>query len=666
MTSSQPPGPTLDANTALLSAVFEALPDPIFVKNSDHQWIYGNHAFRMLLGIDDFCGKDDTDLGFSEEQIQVFWTEDDKVINGTPSVNEEKIGDSLTALTKKMPIILPDGSRGLVGIIFDVTEYRGAQIEAERLRAANDARATFIAHTNHEIRTPLNGILGMAQSLAGDDLPPAQSEKVGVIVESGKTLMTILNDVLDLAKIDSGKMEITPIPTDVRHALRRVGKLFSTRAEEKGLDLRIETDHALPPLLALDPVRFRQCVANMVSNAIKFTAAGGVYVTAQARRCRDGDWRLSVTVKDTGIGIAEGTMGKLFSEFSQADSSTTRQYGGTGLGLVITRKLARLMGGDLTVKSASDVGSSFTLTLRAPESEVPGGHDRDTGTVAQLSVMKGRRLLIVDDNAVNRQVARLLLDHLDINIAEAADGKAALEKLAAEDFDLVLLDIHMPVMDGIETISRIRGSDAPWADIPVIALTADAMRGDREKLIAIGMNGYAAKPINQPTLLTEMIRVLTATAYRPRAASPAGVVEAMPGDQTGERLDSPHASGHDGPLSQLSDTARAELKATWAASVTERTLALLDGLAAGDPQAIEAADVFRAAHDCVAQSRLFGLGLLGEIATNLCVRLRGRTGALSADERAFAIENLRNMAAAVAEPAAATEDADENPIRQSA
>jgi hypothetical protein len=266
----------------------------------------------------------------------------------------------------------------------------------------------------------------------------------------------------------------------------------------------------------------RQCASNLISNAIKFTNAGHVTVGVLAMPVIDGGHEVTVTVNDTGLGMSKEVMGRLFSEFFQADASTTRSYGGTGLGLAITRKLARLMGGDVTVNSAPGRGSTFTFTFAAAMAEAAKEAVRPPlppGPALKPTVFNGMRMLIVDDNAVNRQIARLLLAPCGAVITDAVNGKEALAALNGAPFDIVLLDVHMPVMDGLETIRHIRASDAPWRDIPVIALTADAMNGDQDRLLAAGMSGYASKPIELAALVNEIHRVINGGAARHEGAA---------------------------------------------------------------------------------------------------------------------------------------------------
>jgi CheY-like chemotaxis protein/nitrogen-specific signal transduction histidine kinase len=390
-------------------------------------------------------------------------------------------------------------------------ELRRAVMAAE---ASNEAKSSFLANMSHEIRTPLNGILGMAQVLENEQLSAFQVEGIRTILESGKTLMALLNDVLDLSKIEAGMLSIEQTDGNLRDTFFHVQKLFLGRAQEKCISLNVDVDKSAPDELKFDHIRVRQCVSNMVSNAIKFTDAGSITIAVHCESVNQSEYIIRVDVVDTGIGISGEAAGRLFSEFSQADASTTRKYGGTGLGLAVTRKLARLMGGDASVVSTPGAGSTFTFTVRAFASSpttvsVPTRQERHGS-----ATLHGLRVLLVDDNAINRHVARLLLAPTGVIITEATNGKEALDRLAEQRFDLVLLDVHMPVMDGAEAIKHIRAAEAPWRDIPVIALTADAMSGDRERLLSMGMTGYASKPIDQAALVNEIRRVMDRSRVR--------------------------------------------------------------------------------------------------------------------------------------------------------
>jgi signal transduction histidine kinase/CheY-like chemotaxis protein len=412
----------------------------------------------------------------------------------------------------------------------DERTRRLAEVEAARdiAEAATLAKSQFLANMSHEIRTPLNGVLGMAQALESRQLDGEARDMVATIRDSGATLMAILNDVLDLSKIEAGRMDISPVAGDIAHTVRKVHKLFLPKAAEKGISLVFSEDSGPFPRLRYDPVRVRQCVSNLVSNAVKFTREGRVEVHVSCAPEKNDRTCVTVRISDTGVGMDKETLGRLFEAFTQADGSITRKFGGTGLGLAISRRLARLMGGDIVAASTPGLGSHFTFTFladtAAPASETPAADKSAApGRVVRL---RGARVLLTDDNAINRQVARLFLQPQGALLTEASNGQEALDLLAAQVFDLILLDVHMPVMDGTEAIGRIRASDQPWSDIPVIALTADAMSGDRERLIAMGMSGYVSKPIEQNELLAEISRVIGASVVglspdtpRPAAAT---------------------------------------------------------------------------------------------------------------------------------------------------
>lgn len=448
----------------------------------------------------------------AEEDVQR-WTDKFHAYyqTGETYVNEADDGRLVKITFRDMP----NGMKAAISV--DVTEEIERERELKKARraaeAASESKSAFLANMSHEIRTPLNGVMGMAQVMSSTELSDEQREYMSTIVDSGKTLMTLLNDVLDLSKIEAGKLDISPIDADLPHVLRRIRNLWRPRAEEKGLELRLALDCDLPTFTNFDPVRVQQCVSNLVSNAIKFTAKGRVEVLASATSLSDGGHQIEIRVTDTGSGMDEETLGRLFQPFAQADETISRKHGGTGLGLSITRRLAEMMGGAATATSELGRGSEFVVTFRAgPATAQPRRRavDQSADESEQREQLKASdlRILLVDDHPINRQVAKLFFRPFNLKIAEAANGLEAIEALKRESFDIVLLDMHMPVMDGPTTIKTIRESEESWKRIPVIALTADAMSGDKERYLAIGMDGYLSKPLAERELISEILRVL--------------------------------------------------------------------------------------------------------------------------------------------------------------
>ena len=407
-----------------------------------------------------------------------------------------------------------------IGLMIDIDQQKRqelALIEAKRqAEAATVAKSAFLAAMSHEIRTPLNGILGMAQVLRTEALTDDQRHKVNVVFDSGHTLMALLNDVLDISKIEAGKMEISRVDGQLDETVERTRQLFEARAAERGLAVSLEIADNLPARLFYDPVRLRQCVSNLLSNAIKFTERGRVAIRIGAAEQVSGDWMVKISVSDTGIGMDPETVSRLFTTFTQGDASISRRFGGTGLGLAITRQLARLMGGDVSVESRPGEGSTFHFTFVADSCVDMPCIEAETSSAAPAAVADesaidramGAKILLVDDNPVNRQVVKLFMASFRATFVEAVNGQDALDKLAMESFDIVLLDVRMPVMDGKEAIKRIRASVEPWRNVPVIALTADAMSGDRERYIGMGMDDYVSKPIDSRELAQKVIRLL--------------------------------------------------------------------------------------------------------------------------------------------------------------
>jgi signal transduction histidine kinase/ActR/RegA family two-component response regulator len=378
--------------------------------------------------------------------------------------------------------------------------------------AADRAKSEFLAAISHEIRTPLNSVLGAMHLLRSEPVSAEGKVLIENAVSSGRMVNALINDVLDYSKIAAGRMELSPDATDLRALFESVRASFAPECDSKGLtldlDVRPEVGWAL-----IDELRLRQCLFNLVGNAVKFTSEGTIRITAGMAA---GD--LTVEVQDTGPGIAEEVLPTLFARFTQGDGSTTRRFGGAGLGLAITRQLARLMGGDVDVRSRLGEGAAFTLRISAPAAAAAAApaFEAEPGADAPLA---GLRLLLVDDNPANLTIGTLLLERMGAAVTTADTGRAALERCTSDEFDLVLMDIQMPEMDGLETTRRLRRRAGPTARAPVIAVTANVLDSQRAAYAEAGMSGVVAKPISPAELLAEIVRVANAQApERPAAA----------------------------------------------------------------------------------------------------------------------------------------------------
>jgi CheY-like chemotaxis protein len=380
-------------------------------------------------------------------------------------------------------------------------------------------QSAFLATMSHEIRTPLHGVIGLTSLLLGTPLSPTQQEYVGGIQTSGETLLSLLNDVLDFAKIEAGQMTLEVRPLDPRQLLHDVVAPFRTQAQAKGLRLDVQVAPAVPPVLWGDQARLRQVLLNLVHNAVKFTTQGEVGVGVTLVEESAEGVLLRVTVRDTGIGIAPEVQARLFAPFTQADSSTTRRYGGTGLGLAIAKRLVELMGGTIGVHSALGQGSTFWLTLRLARGADAAARLARAAVEPAGALPAGRRgcILVAEDNAINRLVAVGLLESLGYAVQTVETGRQAVAAVRAAAYDLVLMDLHMPDMDGFAATAAIRQQErTAWQErrLPIVALTADALAGDAEKSLAAGMDGHLSKPLTVERLAAVVERWLTPHAER--------------------------------------------------------------------------------------------------------------------------------------------------------
>jgi signal transduction histidine kinase/CheY-like chemotaxis protein len=384
---------------------------------------------------------------------------------------------------------------------------------AEELQAANvklveasRAKSRFLADMSHEIRTPMNGVLGMGELLSGTELTHNQKEMVTALRHSGEHLMGLLNDILDLSKVEAGKMALESTPMDFRSLLEEVAHLHRAQAMEKGVELIFHWDERLVSRRLGDALRLRQVFSNLIHNAVKFTAKGRIELIVKPRP-ESSPQDLVVEVRDTGIGISPEFQGKIFGTYTQPNAAWSKRFGGSGLGLAIAHALIEAMKGRLMLDSALGIGTKFMVHLNlplAPSAEISGEE-----AAVKLSFLG--RVLVAEDNPVNSKVVQAMLGQLGLEVALVENGWAAHELATRDRFDLVLMDCQMPELDGLEATRLIRRSGVPFSQVPIVALTANAMAGDREKCLEAGMNDYLAKPINLKLLRSMVHRWLPAT-----------------------------------------------------------------------------------------------------------------------------------------------------------
>mgnify|MGYP005843845153 CR=1 FL=1 len=411
------------------------------------------------------------------------------------------------------------GKKRFTAICRDISSQKEAEeslISARKAaEAASRTKSAFLANMSHEIRTPMNAVIGLSHLCLQTELAPKQRDYLEKVHNSAHSLLGILNDILDLSKIESGRLEVEEIPFDLAEELNRLHTIVDAKVETNPLHFKVEYPSKMPSRLLGDPLRLGQVLTNLVGNAVKFTEQGEIAVAVAVITEDEQEITLSFTVRDSGIGMTQEQCARLFQPFSQADTSTTRKYGGTGLGLAISRQLVELMGGEIRVESEPGKGSSFIFTLPLKKStSISSAVAAPLQSAQAAAKLSGAHLLLAEDDEVNRLVARELLARLGIRLTTVEDGAQALERLAYEKFDGVLLDLQMPVMDGITAAGKIR-EHAKFKDLPIIAMTANAMAEDLKRCQQAGMNDHIAKPIEPEKMVATLSKWITPARPQP-------------------------------------------------------------------------------------------------------------------------------------------------------
>ncbi len=507
--------------------VSEAAGEYIWEMNESAVYTFITDRVKDIKGFsaDELLGQSMLDYVHKDDVEKVKQALANSALNSTPFSIEHRdtveAGEDVWEHVNGIPLFDEDGDlKGYRGAGLSITDRKryereilDAQIKAE---AASKAKSEFLANMSHEIRTPMNGVLGMTQLLAETDLTEKQEHYVNVLNQSGRLLMTVLNDILDYSKIEAGKLVLEQRAFSAEQAVNDVYELLKNNAYEKGILLSVNYDPICPEFLVGDAIRFRQILLNLMNNAIKFTEQGRVGVSVVCEKKNDRYVTLKVRVEDTGIGISEEAQKKLFVSFNQVDSSGTRKFGGTGLGLAISRRLVELMGGDIGVESVEGKGSVFWFNILLDIADVSientvspeiqkqtDGLEHDVNKTPDVYEvpsnddsnihLSGKKILLVEDNIANQLVATGMMSELGLDVVVANNGIQALEQMASNTFDMVFMDCQMPEMDGYEATRIIREQE-PYKNIPIVALTANVMASDRDKCIESGMDDFMGKP----------------------------------------------------------------------------------------------------------------------------------------------------------------------------
>ena len=515
-----------------LHTLIETIPNPIFYKDREGRYTGCNAAFEKFLGRPrrGIIGK--TVFEIATTDIARLYHQKDQELFNNPGTQHytwkmPRVDGSLRdVIFDKATIHDNDGREviGLIGVVTDITDLVEARKEAE---VANQAKSEFLANMSHEIRTPLNGIIGMSELLLSTTMDPEQVHYAQNVVTCGATLLSVINDILDFSKIEAGKLEFDSIDFDLRHIMTDLHKILDFQAAQKGLLFQINIDSKVPSLLNGDPTRLSQVLLNLATNGVKFTESGKVTIDVTLKSETPSVATLHFRVSDTGIGIAPEKFNRLFQSFSQINSTYSRKYGGTGLGLAICKRLVEMMGGDIGVESHVNHGSTFWFEVVLEKQARVEAITSDITPPLPLPGLKPHNrsinVLLVEDNYINQTVALHILQNLGCTVVAVENGRLALEAIKANSFDLILMDIQMPEMDGFETTHAIRewesqqrarqtNKETGFADhspnqrIPIIALTAHAMVGDQQKCLDADMDDYITKPVHPLSLSAKILK----------------------------------------------------------------------------------------------------------------------------------------------------------------
>ncbi len=499
----------------LFSAAIDHTPTGVVITDRWGKITYANPYFTKLTGfmIDEVLGTRIEHYGVvNDAESALTWG---RLISGAVWKGElnfhNKKGEILTELTSVAPIRNDKGEiQNIVMLTEDITERKHAEVATleakEKAEEATRAKEQFLSTMSHELRTPMNSVIGISNLLLDDNPRPDQEENLNILKFSAVNLLAIINDILDLSKIEAGKMEFLKEDFDLHYTLINIKRAHALRAEEKGIKISLQVDEKLPNILNGDAHRLNQVLNNLVSNAVKFTEHGTVGIHVGIQEETENQVKLKITVADTGIGIANDKLGVIFQSFGQASPETAQKYGGTGLGLAITQKLVELQGGEIDVTSHIGKGTTFTVSLKYERGNVLYRNEKPM-LPAESSKLDNVRILLVDDNLINQKVAIKFLSRWKAQVTTADNGQEAIDKHLANDFDLILMDLQMPVMDGLEATNLIRRMAEPVkATIPIIALTAAAMNQERELALKLGVNDYVCKPFVPEELYDKLVK----------------------------------------------------------------------------------------------------------------------------------------------------------------